>query len=576
MPAFPGYEVLQLLGRGGMGAVYLARHQRLDRLVALKVILGAAQADPERLARFLREGQALARLEHPHILRLHDLAEHDGVPYMALEYATGGSLADRLRDGPLPPAEAAHLVEVLASAVHHAHRHGLVHRDLKPGNVLLTADGAFRVADFGLVRLLEDSDRLTHSGAVLGTPAYMAPEQARGEGSAIGPAADVWALGVLLYECLTGRVPFRGGSTLDTLRLVAEAKPAPPRHLRPETPPELEAVCLRCLEKQPQRRPASAAALADALRAFRQAAPAPAAVPRRRLGLWWAAAALGTVMLLLALAWPLLRPAPRPGGGADPVVAAERPAADDGGAPPRQPPVRPRKGPGRSARFHERAWWKEDVPGAMFALALSPDGKVIAVARGLGPIVLRDTATGARLGEKLTLGTFLRCLAFAPDGGMLAAGGLRSGLPAGVAVWELPARRQRRLPELVGAVSHLAFAPRGDRLAAIHSALDFVEQPRIVGLWEPGGERLVARLEHKGDVRAVSFSPDGGLLATGCQDRTVALWDAATGTLQHTFRQEGEVECLAFSPDGRLLAVGQGAPPVGGAGGAVSVWDLRS
>jgi serine/threonine protein kinase/WD40 repeat protein len=265
--AAPGYEVLGELGRGGMGVVYQARQLGLDRVVALKMILEGAAAGPEELARFRREAEAIARLEHPNIVRIYQVGEHRGMPFFSLEYCAGGSLARRIAGRPQPVRQAAELVAVLARAVQAAHEAGVIHRDLKPANVLLDADGTPKVTDFGLARKLDGASGLTQTGVVLGTPSYMAPEQASGAKD-IGPAADVWSLGAILYELLTGRPPFRAATTLDTLVQVVSDCPVPPSRLRGGIPAELEAICLRCLEKDPHRRPASAAALAEDLERF--------------------------------------------------------------------------------------------------------------------------------------------------------------------------------------------------------------------------------------------------------------------------------------------------------------------
>jgi serine/threonine protein kinase len=260
-----GYEILGELGRGGMGVVYKARHRRLNRLAALKMILGGARVGSAERLRFLAEAQSLARLNHPHIVRVYESGELDGCPYIALELVEGGSLADRLGRGPLADREAAGVLEVIAWGVQAAHAAGVVHRDLKPSNILLRADGSPVVTDFGLAKNLEVAG-MTHSGAVLGTPAYMAPEQAQGR-TDVGPAADVYALGTMLYECLTGRTPFQGTSMELVLAQVMD-KPLPPTHLRPGLDPALEAVCLKCLEKDPAARYATAADLATDLRGF--------------------------------------------------------------------------------------------------------------------------------------------------------------------------------------------------------------------------------------------------------------------------------------------------------------------
>jgi serine/threonine-protein kinase len=240
-----------------MGVVYKARHLALSRVVALKMILAGGHAGGEERARFLAEARAVAALTHPGIVQVYDTGLHDGLPYFALEFCPGGSLADRLDGTPLPPAEAARLVQQLARAVHAAHERGIIHRDLKPGNVLLTEAGAPKVTDFGLAKRVEAGATLTRTGAILGTPSYMPPEQARGDHRAVGPAADVYALGAVLYELLGGRPPFRGGTAADTLLQVLELEPVPPRRLQPGVPPDLETVCLKCLEKdQPAATPA--------------------------------------------------------------------------------------------------------------------------------------------------------------------------------------------------------------------------------------------------------------------------------------------------------------------------------
>jgi hypothetical protein len=266
----PGYEILGELGRGGMGVVYRARQLRLNRVVALKMILAGAHADAHDLKRFRAEAEAVARLHHPHIVQVYETGEADGLPWFSLELVEGGSLAQRLRGTPLPARDAAALVATLARTVHAAHEKGVVHRDLKPANVLLTPEGAPKIVDFGLARRLDASSGGTRTGAVLGSPSYMAPEQARGQGRQAGPAADVYGLGAILYELLTGRPPFQGDGVFDTLIQVLERDPAPPRQLNPAVSRDLEAVCLKCLEKDPARRYASSAALADDLERVRR------------------------------------------------------------------------------------------------------------------------------------------------------------------------------------------------------------------------------------------------------------------------------------------------------------------
>jgi serine/threonine-protein kinase len=269
------------LGRGSMGVVYRARQLSLNRLVALKVILAGAHATAEERARFRREAAAVARLQHGHIVQVFEVGEHQGLPFFSLELCPGGGLDGKLNGTPLPPAEAAALVETLARAAHAAHQKGVVHRDLKPANVLLAEDGTPKIADFGLARKLDEAGQ-TRTGAVLGTPSYMAPEQARGKGHEAGPAVDTYALGAVLYECLTGRPPFRAATTAETLLQVISDDPVPPSRLAPATPRDLETVCLKCLHKEPSRRYASALDLAEDLRRFLAGEPVRARPARLR------------------------------------------------------------------------------------------------------------------------------------------------------------------------------------------------------------------------------------------------------------------------------------------------------
>jgi tRNA A-37 threonylcarbamoyl transferase component Bud32 len=272
-PPLPGYDVLDELGRGGQSVVYKARQRALDRMVALKMILARGAAHAEERARFRREAEAVAHLEHPHIVQIYDVGEHAGQPYCALEYASGGTLARKLAGVPLAGREAARLLETLARTMHWAHQRGIVHRDLKPGNVLLTADGTLKITDFGLAKRLEAGAGLTHIGNVLGTPSYMAPEQAAGKTREVGPAADVYALGTIGYEMLTGRPPFLGATAWDIIPQVLGADPVPPRRLQPNVPRDLETICLKCLHKEPHKRYTSAQDLADDLGRFQADQP---------------------------------------------------------------------------------------------------------------------------------------------------------------------------------------------------------------------------------------------------------------------------------------------------------------
>ncbi len=304
----PGYEILGVLGHGGMGVVYKAREVALDRLVALKVVTAGAHASPEQLDRFRGEARAEARLRHPHIVQVHAVGEHQGFPYLSLEYMDGGNLAQRIARQPQPPREAAQLIYMLARTMAFAHQHGIIHRDLKPANILLqqrettnqadrtredtreknasqtrtlTGSSSYssessnswftcvpKIADFGLAKSLEDESGHTRTGSLMGTPGYMSPEQASGGSKHIGPGADVWALGVILYELLVGRPPFQGVTMMDTLEQVRTREPVPPTQLQPKVPSDLETICLKSLRKEPSQRYTSAEALTEDLRRF--------------------------------------------------------------------------------------------------------------------------------------------------------------------------------------------------------------------------------------------------------------------------------------------------------------------
>jgi eukaryotic-like serine/threonine-protein kinase len=265
---FGHFKLLAELGRGGMGVVYKARQKDLDRLVALKMILGNQLASEEQVRRFQVEAQAVARLSHPHIVHIYETGEVHGQQYFAMQYVDGPSLAARLKRGPLPVEEATRCLIPVAHAVAYLHTRGVVHRDLKPANILLDAAGYPYVTDFGLVKLLEADSHMTHSGVIIGTPSYMAPEQAAGHHAVVGPRSDVYSLGAILYEMLTGRPPFREETPLDTLVQVLEGEPAALRQLNPKVPHELELMCLKCLAKDANERYTTAAELADDLERF--------------------------------------------------------------------------------------------------------------------------------------------------------------------------------------------------------------------------------------------------------------------------------------------------------------------
>lgn len=312
-PHVSGYEIVAELGRGGMGVVYLARHCSLKRLVALKMILAGSHADSTARRRFRTEAEAVARLQHAHVVQIYELGEYDGRPFLALEYVAGGSLLRKVAGTPQPEREAAQLVETLARAVHYTHQRGILHRDLKPNNILLTAEGLPKITDFGLAKVLDAELSPTRSETLLGTPSYMAPEQAGGESKKVGAPADVYSLGAILYELLTGRVPFQGTTLLSILEQVRTQEPLPPRRLRRSVSVDLETICLKCLQKEPSQRYASAEALAEDLHCFLEEQPIQARpVPivqrlwkraRRRPALLASALAAVALVGLLLSAW---------------------------------------------------------------------------------------------------------------------------------------------------------------------------------------------------------------------------------------------------------------------------------
>ena len=587
--AVPGYEIEGELGRGGMGVVYKARHLRLGRVVALKMLVGGQFADRAQRERFRAEAEAVARLQHPNIVQLFEAGECDAGgeprPYFTLEFVEGGSLAERLAGRPLPPAQAAGWLQSLAGAVHYAHTQGVIHRDLKPANVLLTRDGRPKVCDFGVARLLSDSGRKTVSGMILGTAEYMAPEQAEGRGAA-GPAADVYALGVILYEMLAGRPPFKGATTLDTLAQHRTQEPVPVRRLQPSVPRDLETVCLKCLEKEPGRRYPSALDLAEDLRRFLDQKPVKArgVSAAGRLGRWArrnrsVAAALGVIALLLigvaiasslaALRFERLADeADRRGAAerrqryrANMAAAATALQASNAGAARRALAAAPEEYRGWEW-LHFNSQLLDDaravlrMPGvpdaAAFrpggttrpALAFSPDGKRIAAGALEPGTVVWDTATGREAGMLPGQGHDVRDMAFVPDGHLLAwsAGGA-------LLSWDL-SRNDRtircRIPEET--LAGLLLSPDGRLLLGV--------KDQHLQLWDVPAGRKRADLpgQFEGPDKAV-FSGDGRHLAYSTDDYAVHLWDVQAGAEACVMRGHSQqVGALAFSPDGRRLA----------------------
>jgi WD40 repeat protein len=572
-PSIPGYEILGELGRGGMGVVYRARQTKLNRLVALKMILAGAHAGEDDRRRFLPEAEAVARLQHPNIVQIHEVGEADGHPFFSLEFCPGGSLAAKLAGTPLPPGEAARLVEVLARAVQAAHEAGVVHRDLKPANVLLSLSGRSqsgadpdpgsaplserplnewvpKVTDFGLAKKLDDAAGPTASGAIMGTPSYMSPEQAAGKAKQIGPAADVYALGAVLYELLTGHPPFKAATALDTVLQVVSEAPVPPGRLQPKLPRDLETVCLKCLHKEPHRRYASAEALADDLRRFLDGEP----VRARPVGAWeqaakWAkrrpavaalaAALVGVTALGFGLVTWQWQRAERAGH-----TAAERADAE-----------------GRARQ--EAAAALERAESELYLHLLSSAQREWLIGRDVRRArQLLDECPAARRrwewhylrrlfeGGRLTLRGHeapVTCVAFGPKG-YLASGG-EDGT---VRVWDA-AGQEARTFHAAGKPLQVLFSADGRRLAALSGP----GRP-VLQVWDPVAGKEVFALRDAASWMALS--PDGRRLATGTKGTTVTVWDLTTGREGLTLRGH-TLPALdaAFSPDGSYLACACGA-----------------
>src|SRR5262245_47497919 len=612
----PGYEILSELGRGGMGVVYLARQTKLNRLVALKMILAGAHAGPRERERFRIEAQAAAQLQHPNIVQIHEIGENEGHPYLALEYVSGGSLAALLTGNPWPPRDAARLIEPLARAIHHAHERGIIHRDLKPANVLLATTSvqeqprtallaenrlqhAVKITDFGLAKQLDEAERRTEglgptrSGAVMGTPSYIAPEQASGKIGMVGPPADVYSLGAILYEMVTGRPPFRGETPLDTVLQVMADDPISPRQLQPKLPRDLETICLKCLNKETWRRYETASGLADDLQRFLKDEPIqarPLSAVHRMVK--WARRKPALALLI---------------SGATAVVvvafvaslmvnfklnnAAERERRQAEQANEQRQVAEKQKQKAEQMRA-EAERETNQARHSLYALQLAQVSTLSDrdpfLAKSLledpnrCPPDLRDFTWGYlhRLcrRERTPLAGHLEtvsAVAFGPDSHWLAS----AGWDHTIRLWT----PQKSTPFLTltahdGLIPALAISGDGSLLAT-------ASDDKTVKLWTiqrpmvpvaPGVEvmwpfpRLRERAVlpgHQGGVRAVAFSPDGLTLATAGYDSAIKLWDVKKGKELATLRGHARVVwTLAFSPDGKLLASGSEDQ-------AIKLWD---
>jgi WD40 repeat protein/tRNA A-37 threonylcarbamoyl transferase component Bud32 len=599
------YDILAEVGRGGMGVVYKARHRSLQRLAALKMVLAGEFASSTQALRFRLEAELAARVRHPNIVQVYEIGSYEGRPFLALEWAEGGSLADRLDGKPWPPAEAAALIETLARAIHVAHGEGIVHRDLKPANILLQRSdsreqrsGAApalcslpsdlyspKITDFGLAQPTEGGMTLTQSGFLVGTPGYMAPEQASGKRALVGPATDIYALGVMLYQLLTGQLPFRGDSSLAVLRAITSDEPVRPRRLRPRLPRDLEAITLSCLEKEPRRRYPSALALAEDLQRFRErrqvvARPVGAAARLaracRRRPLETLLLTLLTVSLcggLAGVTWKWREADEQ----RDLANAHARQADEEKQAAVYQAHRARLAAAGAALQNHnvaDAARQLGDIPEPLrgwewqhLSSRLDDSTSVIPVPAGEAGVLLTAPdrlRIGSWTGSSLLLRDLesgeQKTLPLDPERRQLVAlaetrCGLRIVVWVGNATHELLDEAGRvlcrvEIPEAKG-LADFVVSPDGTRLA---SRWFDGERLRIGVFDAKTGKRTAVCDGHRDDIWSWTFSPDGTRFTSTSEDGTARVWDTTTGELLATCRgHEGKVLSAAFSPDSTRL-----------------------
>jgi WD40 repeat protein len=550
----PGYDVLAEVGRGGMGVVYKARQVALNRLVALKMILAGSHAGPDELVRFRQEAETVARLQHPNIVQIYEVGDHHGLPYLALEYVDGGTLAQQTAGAPQPPAHAAALVELLARAVDYAHQQGVIHRDLKPANVLLTAAGAPKLSDFGLARLAGDAPGLTATGAIVGTPGYLAPEQADAERKALGPHTDVYGLGAVLYYLLTGRPPVQAATVAEIIRRTCEEEPVRPALLRPGVSRDLETICLKCLQKDPARRYATGLALAEDLRRFQAGEPI-AARPVGPLERGWrwcrrhpavALPSAAAVLLLLAVSAVSVVFA----------VAQGRAAVN----------LQAEKDRAQAALKQSRS--NEALLTGDRANRLceeGEDGQAPDLCRGLlwlTRAVELAPADDEHLQDLLRANWAACADRLCPLRGMLAPPQLElphrskwahaawstdgrrvlAGSANGLEIWDVRDWRQVAALPSAGSIAAVGWSPDGQRVAGAATA------GGSVCVWDPDSGASLP-LQAPAPVNDLSFSHDSRLLAGACADGTVPFWDARTGQpAGEPLRLQGKATSVAFHP----------------------------
>ena len=585
-----GYRIMGELGRGGMGLVYKALDPKLNRVVALKMVLAGDHAGPEDHERFQREARAIAQLQHPHIVQIFEVGEENGLPFFVLEFIRGGSL-DRQVDGkPRNPRQAADLVETLALAMQSAHEQGIIHRDLKPANVLMAPGRTPKITDFGLAKQLEDSQGQTATGAVIGTPSYMAPEQASGDSQEIGPAADIYALGAILYTLITGRPPFQGETAFDTIMQVIEQEALPPTRLQSKIPRDLETICLKCLLKDPERRYETAQALADDLRRFLEHRPIVARpIGWVERGVKWVrrkpaiAALVGLLMLSPLVGWGFIVNNQRflsQKAILDDVSMLVDAQSDDldiknkalyGQLKKTEQEADRANREAESAKASARKAETRAYFSDMLLAQRDWEDNSIGHLRGIiRRYQTREDLKGfewdywSRLADTslVTLSRDSRSsnVSFSPDGRTIVSGSSDNT----VKVWNsATGQEMQTFKGHANAVECVGFSPDGTRV--VSGSTD-----STLRLWDRTTGQVTWILEgHSGAVRSVGFSPDGKTIVSGSSDKTVKFWDAATGKETRTLKgHTNSVECVSFSPSGMQVASGGGIK--------VKVWDAQT
>ncbi len=572
---FGDFELIRELGRGGMGVVFKARQVSLNRLVAVKMIRSAVLAGEEQRRRFRNEAEAVATLDHPHLVPIFEVGEHDGHAYFAMKLIGGVGLDQCLDTFVNRFPDVARMVATVAEAVHHAHQRGILHRDLKPANILIDAEGEPHVTDFGLAKRIEGDSALTGTGAVVGTPSYMAPEQASGRRGAVTTATDVHGLGTVLYALLTGRPPFAGDSVVQTLEQVRETVPEAPSKLNRRVPRDLEVICLKCLEKAPKHRYDSAHNLADDLRRFVNGEP----IRARRVGLatrlaMWcrrrpaiaglSAAAVGLAALAAVLA---VVSAVQTAKALDAEQEARR----------REQRLRAETQQERDRLAYQLALiHAQQLADAYQGADMARLGDLLAaLVPEPGRVDLRGWEwfyfNGLANADLMTVGQFVETVAWSPDGRLLAATRANPALRSEVGFLALfDATTGEMVAELrgqTGGIYDASWSPDSRFLAT-------AAEDGTVCVWDVIAHKAVRTLGGGGPSKAVwsvAWSPDGCRIAAvgGLLDGKIRIWEAATGTLQATLDPDdaGGSHDAAWSPDSRRLATAH-AP------GTVIVWNV--